>query len=406
LNLYLFISKRIRKGDRGSFSATVSTIAVITVAFGIFVLIISFAVLEGFKKEIRNKIFSLGGHLQVTMADNKESFEENPFSKNTVLYQNWRRLDQIEHLQSYYHKAGLLQTKEEVMGVILKGIGKDYDKTKLQSNLIDGEFFVQKKDSQPSRDIIMSKKISQTLKLKVGDSVLMYFVQNPPRFRKLHVKGIYETGLEEFDEQIVIGDIRLIRQLNHLGDSMVGGYEIFVKDFENIEPAYNQIFDMMDYDMQVEKITDKYPQVFDWLQLLDRNVLVLLVIIFIVSVVIITSGVFIMIVERTKMIGILKALGATDGQVKMIFLYNGVIIIMKGLLMGNFLGIGICYLQHHFKLLPLDPSNYYMDSVPISLEWNTIFMLNLLTLAAISLVLFLPVIVISYIKPVKSIKFS
>jgi lipoprotein-releasing system permease protein len=340
------------------------------------------------------------------MADNKESFEENPFSKNTQLYQNWRNLDQIDHLQSYYHKAGLLQTKEEVMGVILKGIGKDYDRTKLQSNLVDGEFFLQQKDSTPSRDIIVSKKISQKMKLNVGDSVLMYFVQNPPRFRKLNVKGIYETGLEEFDEQIIIGDIRLIRTLNHLGDSMVGGYEIFVKDFENIEPAYNQIFDMMDYDMQVEKITDKYPQVFDWLQLLDRNVLALLVIIFIVSVFIIISGIFIMIVERTTMIGILKALGATDGQVKMIFLYNGLIIIVKGLLIGNILGLGLCYLQYFFKFLPLDPSNYYMDSVPISLEWNTIFMLNLLTLMAISLVLFLPVIVISYIRPVKSIRFS
>ncbi len=339
------------------------------------------------------------------MADNKESFEENPFSKKTSLYQNWSKLDQVEHLQSYFHKAGLLQTKEEVMGVILKGIGKDYDKTKLQSNLIDGEFFVQK-DSLPSRDIIVSKKISDNLKLKVGDSVLMYFVQNPPRFRKLHVKGIYQTGLEEFDEQVIIGDIRLIRQLNHLGDSMVGGYEIFVKDFENIGPAYDQVFDMMDYDMQVEKISDKYPQVFDWLQLLDRNVLALLIIIFIVAIFIIISGIFIMIVERTTMIGILKALGASDGQIKMIFLYNGVIIIVKGLLIGNAAGIGLCYIQAFFRFFPLDPSNYYMDSVPISLDWNTIFILNLLTLMVISLVLFLPVIVISYIRPVKSIRFN
>lgn len=405
MNLYLFISKRIRKGDIGSFSATVSTIAVITVALGIGVLIISFAVLEGFKKEIRNKIFSLGGHLQVTMADNKESFEENPFSKRTALYEQWHTLDQVEHLQSYFHKAGLLQTKEEVMGVIMKGIGKDYDKTKLQKNLIAGEFFVQN-DTIPSRDIIISQRISHNLSLKVGDSVLMYFVQNPPRFRKLKVKGIYETGLEEFDEQVIIGDIRLIRQLNHVGDSMVGGYEIFVKDFENMEPAYNQVFDMMDYDMQVEKITDKYPQVFDWLQLLDRNVVALLAIIFIVSTFIIISGVFIMIVERTTMIGVLKALGATDGQIKGIFLYNGFIIIIKGLLIGNFVGVGFCYLQSVFHFFPLDPSNYYMDSVPISLDWNTIFILNLLTLAVISLVLFLPVIVISYIRPVKSIRFN
>jgi lipoprotein-releasing system permease protein len=405
LNLYLFISKRIRKGDRGSFSSTVSTIAVITVALGIAALIISFAVLEGFKKEIRDKIFSLGGHLQVTMADNKESFEENPFSSNTSFYHNWRQMDQVEQLQSYFHKAGLLQTKEEVIGVILKGIGKDYDKTKFQKNLIAGEFFTQQ-DTIPSRDIIISKKISKTLKLNVGDSVLMYFVQNPPRFRKLNVKGIYETGLEEFDEQIIIGDIQLIRHLNHLGDTMVGGYEIFVKDFDHLDHAYRQVFDMMEYDMQVEKITDKYPQVFDWLQWLDRNVVALLVIIFIVTIFIMIAGIFIMIVERTTMIGVLKALGATDGQVKGIFMYNGIMITLKGLLIGNIWGIGWCLIQAHFHFFPLDPANYYMDSVPISLDWNTIFMLNLLTLSVISLVLFLPVIVISYIKPVKSIRFS
>lgn len=405
MNLYLFISKRIRKGDRGSFSATVSNIAAITVALGIAVLIISFAVLDGFKKEIRNKIFSLGGHLQVTMADNKESFEENPFSINTDLYRNWRKLDQIEHLQSYLHKAGLLQTKEEVMGVILKGIGKDYDKSKLETNIIEGGFFKQS-DSLPSREIIISKKISNTLKLKTGDSVLMYFVQNPPRFRKLVIIGIYETGLEEFDEQIIIGDIRLIRQLNSLGDTLVGGYEVFVKDFRKIEPAYNEVFDMMDYDMQVEKITDKYPQVFDWLELLDREVVLFLVIILLVASFNMVSSVFIMIMERTTMIGMLKAMGATNRQVRNIFLYNGLIIIFKGLVFGNIFGIGICYIQSVFRLFPLDPENYYMNSVPISLDWNTIFALNLLTFVVITLVLFLPVIVISYIRPVKSIRFN
>ncbi|HSZ24684.1 MAG TPA: FtsX-like permease family protein [Cytophagaceae bacterium] len=405
MNLYLFISKRIRKGNKGSFSATVSYIAIITVALGMAVLIISFAVLDGFKKEIRNKMFSLGGHLQVTMADNKESYEENPFSINTDLYRHWRELPDIAHLQSYYHKAGLLQTKDEVMGVILKGIGKDYDKSKLESNLIEGSFFNQH-DSLPSREIIVSKKIAGILKLKVRDSVLMYFVQNPPRFRRLVVKGIYETGLEEFDEQIIIGDIRLIRQLNNQGDTLVGGYEIFVKDFDKIDLAYKEIYDAMDFDMQVEKITDKYPQVFDWLQLLDRNVLLFLVIILLVASFNMVSSVFIMIMERTTMIGILKAMGATNAQVRAIFLYNGLIIILKGLIYGNLVGISLCYLQAVFHLFPLDPENYYMNSVPISLDWYTIFALNLLTFIVITIVLFLPVVVISYIRPVKSIRFN
>ena len=405
MNLYLFISKKIRKGDKGSFSATVSNIAVITVALGIGVIILSFAVLDGFKKEIRNKIFSLGGHIQVTMADNKESFEENPFSVNTDLYRNWRKLNNVEHVQSYFHKAGLLQTKEEVMGVIMKGIGKDFDKTKLEGNLKEGTFFNQT-DSLPSREIIVSKRISNNLKLKVGDSVLMYFVQNPPRFRKLIIRGIYETGLEEFDEQIIFGDIRLIRQLNNMGDSLVGGYEIFIKDFNNMENAYYEVSELADYFMQADRITEKYPQIFEWLEHLDRNVVLFLVIILLVVMFNIVSSIFIMIMERTSMIGLLKAFGATNAQVRNIFLYNGLIIIVKGLFWGNFLGLGACYLQYYFHLFPLNPETYYMNFVPIDIDWYEIFALNLLTFAVISLVLFLPVVLISYIRPVKSIRFN
>jgi lipoprotein-releasing system permease protein len=405
LNLYLFISKRIRKGDRGSFSAIVTHIAITTVALGIGVIILSFAVLFGFKKGISNKIFCLGGHLQVTMADNKASFEENPFSINTDFYHNWRKLKNVAHVQSFMHKAGLLQTKEEVMGIILKGIGKDFDRTNLQGNLVEGKFF-DMKDSIPSRDIIISKKIATSLKLKTGDSVLMYFVQNPPRFRKLVVKGVYETGLEEFDEQTVFGDIRLIRQLNNMGDTLVGGYEVFVKDFSKIDEAYKEVNDKTEFDMYVEKITSKYPQLFDWLQLLDRNVLLFLIIILLVVMFNIVTAIFIMIMERTTMIGMLKAVGATNDQVRKIFFYNGLIIIFKGLFYGNLFGIGICYLQYYFHLFPLDPEIYYMNFVPIYMDWNIIFLLNLLTLVVISLVLFLPIVIISYISPVKSIRFN
>lgn len=311
----------------------------------------------------------------------------------------------VSHVQSYFHKAGLLQTKDEVLGVIMKGIGKDYDKTKLEGNLKEGTF-INHNDTLPSREIIVSKKISTNLRLKVGDSVMMYFVQNPPRFRKLVVTGIYETGLEEFDEQIIFGDIRLVRQLNNLGDTLVGGYEIFIKDFNNLENAYNEIYDKSDYFMQADRITEKYPQIFDWLELLDRNVFLFLIIILLVVMFNIVSSIFIMIMERTSMIGLLKALGASNAQVRNIFLYNGLIIIFKGLFYGNLIGLGVCFFQDYFHLFPLNPETYYMDFVPISLDWNEIFALNLLTFAVISLVLFLPVVLISYIRPVKSIKFN
>lgn len=405
MNFYFFVSSRINKGDKTSFSATVRVIATVIIALGISVILTSFAVLGGFKKNIKEKIFSLGGHIRILMADNRESFEENAFANPTDFYANWRKIEGIEHVQSYMHNLGLLQTPKEVHGVVLKGVDKDYDFSRMQKNLIAGSV-ISLSDSGYSRQVVISKKISEKLSLKLKDTVWMYFLQTPPRYRKLVVCGIYETGLEEFDDQIIFGDIRMLRKINAMSDSMVGGYEVFVKDFENLDQDFNEVLNEMDYFLSAIRITDKFPQVFDWLELVDRNVWIFLVIIIVVSCFIMVSGVFIMIVERTNMIGLLKALGATNAQVRWIFFLNGMGIILKGMLIGNAIAMLVCFLQYQFHLIPLDKANYYMDSVPISWNWYYFVALNLLTLVVVTVVMVIPVAVVSYFKPVKSIRFN
>jgi lipoprotein-releasing system permease protein len=405
LNLYYFISKRINKSRKGSFSSVVGVIATCSIMLGIAVLIISFSILEGFKHKIQNKIFSFGSHMQVTKYDLHKSYEESPLSIHSDLFLHPEKIQEISHIQVYSMKPGLLKTKEEVMGVVMKGIGRDFGLDRFKQNIVEGSF-IKFNDTTYSQDILVSRKIADKMRLKTGDSLLMFFVQYPPRFKKLAIKGIYETGLEELDDQVIIGDIKLNQNLNNWADTLVGGYEIYIKNFSQLDEVSQKVFEVMDYDMQLEKITDKYLQIFDWLTLLRRNVRIFLVLILFVACFNMVSTIFIMIMERTNMIGLLKALGARNDQVHAIFIYNGLFIILRGMLFGNLIGLGFCALQYYFKLIPLDPENYYMSSVPIEWNWLMIVLLNLLIFVMISLVLVIPVFIISRISPIKAIKFN
>jgi lipoprotein-releasing system permease protein len=405
LNLYYFISKRINASKKGSFSALVGVIATGSITMGIAVMLVSFAILEGFNKKIQDKIFSFGSHLQVTKYDLHKSYEESPLTTNSALFKHPEQIPEITHIQAFSLKPCLLKTEDEVLGVVLKGIGKDFNYPVFKTNMVGGSF-INFNTPDPSKDILISERTADKLRLKVGDTVVVYFVQNPPRYRKLMIKGIYETGLEEFDDLIVMGDIRLNQKLNDWNDTLVGGYEIFIKDFSKLDEVSKKVFELMDYDMQMEKISDKYIQIFDWLTLLKRNVRIFLALILIVACFNMVSTIFIMIMERTNMIGILKALGANDKQIHTIFIFNGLSIILKGMVLGNIIGLGFCYLQYYFQFIPLDAENYYMRTVPIEWNWVAIVLLNALTFLLISLILIIPVVIISRIKPIQAIKFN
>jgi lipoprotein-releasing system permease protein len=408
LNISLFIARRLQHTQGKSFSSTVNQIGIAGVAIGIAVMIVSFGILGGFKKTIRHKIFSFGAHLQVSRYHMNRSFDENPISTNSELYTQYQQIPEISHIQVYSHKAGLLKTEDELSGVILKGVGKDFNLPAFQPNMVQGNF-ISFPDTTYSSEIVISQKIAKQLKLKINESVLLYFIQNMqsrPRVRKLIVSGIYETGMEEFDESIVLGDIRLIQRLNDWSDTLVGGYEIYLNDFKKIDEGAEKVFDLMDYDMQVEKITDKYIQIFDWLSLLNRNVAIFLTLILFVACFNMVAILLILIMERTQMIGILKAVGATHKQVRQIFLWGGIRLVVKGLIWGNLLGIGFCAVQYYFQLIPLDVEAYYMHTVPIDWDWLVILLLNLAVLLLVSVVLIIPTIIISRIQPVQALRFD
>ena len=361
-------------------------------------MIITFLISRGFSTAITDKIYSFASHLQVTKYTLGGYYEEIPVSLNSHFYQNYNQLDFIEHVQEYAHKAGLIKTDEEVHGVMLKGV-------RFGKYLEEGRF-IHFNDSTYSKEILISKKLSDKLRLNLGDQVIMYFIQQPVRFRKLKISGIYNTGLEDFDDKILIGDIGLIRRLNGWADTLAGGFEVFIKNPEQLEMAQERLFMEVDSDLFVDKVSDLYRQFFDWLALINRNVYFFLTLVLFIAWVNMGSILLILIMERTQMIGMLKALGSSDRQIRSIFMYNGTLITLKGMLLGNIIGIGLGWLQYRFKIIPLDPENYYMSFVPI--EWNipTIIVLNLAIFVTVHFVLLVSAMFISRLTPVNAIRFD
>ncbi|MBC3785572.1 ABC transporter permease [Spirosoma utsteinense] len=417
MNIPIFLARKVRHAPEGSFSATVTRVGVASIALGLAILIVAFGVLFGYKNTIQQKIFLFGAHIQVSKFTNNYSYAESAISLNTKLYQERERIPGFRHMQAVALKAGILKTKEELMGIVLKGVGRDYDWELLRESITAGTVPAVATDSsngQPSRgstELLISQYMANQLKVKVGDGLPMYFLggQSPgsaPRVRKMTVVGIYDTGLEEVDKTIALGDIRLIQRLNNWGPDSVGSYEIFVRDFDQLEPAVASVFDLMSPDLRLTRVTDQYRPLFDWMVLLDRNMVILLALITFVASFNMVSVLLVLMMERTPMIGLLKAIGGPDTLIRRMFLYVGLNMVGWGLLIGNVVGLTLCWLQWQFRLIPLDPKNYFMTYVPISWDWPTILALNGATIALIALVLWLPTLIINRIQPVKALAFK
>jgi lipoprotein-releasing system permease protein len=406
LNLSYFISKRISSGQKEGFSSIIHTIAVVSIAIGLAASIISFLIMKGFQQTVKDKIYGFSGHIIITKFTTNNSPEEQPMDFRIDVYNNPEKYPFIRHVQEYAHKPGLLKTDDEMVAVFIKGIAKSFDTKSFQESMVEGKF-ISFPDSTYSSDVVLSKTIANQLKTKVGDEIIIHFFQNPPRFRKLKVVGVYETNLSEyFDSKVILGDLRLIQRLNNWPDSVSGGLEVFINDPEQVDEAALTIGQMMDHDLNVEPISVRYVQVFEWLNLLSRQVNILLIIILTVVCVNMISIVLILVMERTQMIGMLKAVGASNGLIRGVFMHSGISLILKGLLLGNVLGLGFCFIQYKFKLIPLNPNDYYMDFVPISWNWEIIGILNVLTFTIVTVVLLLPTRAISNINPIRAIKFD
>ena len=407
MNVPVFLAQKVRHAPNGSFSSTVTRIGIISIALGLAILIVAFAVLFGFKDTIQQKIFLFGAHLQVSKFTNNASYQETPLPLNTALYRDSTRIAGVRHIQAVAMKAGILKTNEELTGVILKGVGRDYDWKLFRGSLVAGTVPVVGADTGAgSTQLLLSQYMANQLNVKVGQTVPLYFLGNPPRARKMTVVGIYDTGLEEVDKTIAIGDIRLIQRLNRWGPDSVGTYEIFVNDFDRVEASANNVFDAMAPDMRLTRVTDQYRPLFDWMMLLDRNMIILLSLIGFVASFNMVSVLLVLIVERTPMIGLLKALGGPNALIRRMFVFVGLNMVIWGLLLGNLVGLGACYLQDRFKLIPLDPKNYFMNYVPIIWDWPTILALNAATILLIALVLWIPTVIINRIRPVKALAFK
>jgi lipoprotein-releasing system permease protein len=409
LNLAYFISKRIAGKDRENFSGPVMRIARLAIALGVGIMILSVAVLTGFQMEIREKVIGFGAHLQIDNFDIHSSYEAKPVSMDQPFYPNIARGDKdVEHIQVFAYKAGIIKTEEQIEGVVLKGIGPDFRWDFFSDKIIEGEKFMLS-DTATSNDVLISGLLADKLLLKTGDPLRMYFIgegETRPRGRRFNVKGIYETGLEEFDKMYVLGDIRQIRRLNNWNDDEVSGFEIFINDFSNLDEVTYRVYSEVGYDLNVVNVREAYPQIFDWLKLLDKNVIVILVLMIAVSAITMISTLLILILEKTNHIGILKALGMDNTGIRAIFLYSAAGIIGRGLLWGNLIAILLSILQNEYHIITLDQSSYYVDFVPVNLNFVHILLVNAGAFIACMAMLLIPSYIISRITPVKAIRFS
>jgi lipoprotein-releasing system permease protein len=407
MNVEYFIAKRLftAKEKNNRYTKPILRIAILAIALSVAVMLLSITVLTGFKNEISNKIIGFSSHITITNFTDNQSYESEPIELNQEFYPSITQQLGIKHIQTFATKAGIIKTEDEILGMVVKGVGSDFDPSFFEQNLVVGEVPTYN-DTITSSKVMISKSVADILQLKLGEKLIMYFVEQPPRVRKFIITGIYETGFGDFDDLIVMADIRHIQKLNSWERNQVGGFEILIDNFDQLDEITAKVYEQIPYNLNAQSIKEQNPQLFDWLDLQDINVRVILILMLIVGAVNMITALLILILERTKLVGILKALGATNWSVRKVFLYNAVYLILKGLFWGNIIGLGIALLQQKFQFISLDPNIYYMITVPINFNFMHILWLNLGTLLICWLILIIPSIIITKITPVKAIRFE
>ena len=407
MNVEYFIAKRLftAKEENKSYTNPILRIAILAIALSVAVMLLSVMVVTGFKNDISDKIIGFGSHITISSFSDNQSYETEPIQISDSLYTSILENPEVKHISTFATKAGIIKTNDEILGVVLKGVSSDYDWTFFNNNLVAGKCF-NVSDSVKTKQVLISENSAKSLQLGVGDDLIMYFVQNPPRVRKFEISGIYNTSLTDFDKLFVIGDIKHIQSLNSWKNNQVGGVEIVVNNFNNLELVTERLYEKIPYDLNAQSIKEKTPQIFDWLDLQDINVRVILILMLIVGGINMITALLILILERTKMIGILKAIGVNNWSVRMVFLYSAVYLILKGLFWGNCIALVFAFLQKQFSIISLDPNIYYMSAVPINFDFISILLLNVGTIIVCYLILIIPSIIITKITPVKAIRFA
>jgi lipoprotein-releasing system permease protein len=417
MNLELFLAKRIHfsknGGDNRRVTPPVVRIAMAGIAIGLAIMIVSVAVVTGFKKEVRNKVIGFGSHIQLTNFDNNISYEAVPLAINDSLRHALKNTPGVRHIEVFATKPGIIKTESDFQGIVLRGVSSDFDTTFFRKHLVEGEMF-RIDPEKPGNDAIISRSMAKMLRLACGDSFFAFFVNNQDvRPRRLHITGIYDTGFLDYDKLFVICDIRQIRRINGWDDDMASGVGIFIDHYDVIDELTDELFfslmdrkDRLGNTYYIRSIKELNPMIFNWLGVLDSNVAVILVLMILVSGFTMIAGLLIIILERTNMIGILKTLGECNYSIRKIFLYVSFFLITKGMFWGNVAGIAVCLLQSHFKWIRLDPETYYLDAMPVDLNITSILIINVGSLAVSMFMMLAPSFLITKIEPANSIRFE
>ena len=403
MNTPFYIARRMGAENK-SITSLVKLIAILSISMGLAVMILAVAVVTGFQHEIREKAIGFGSHIQISNFDYNISYETQPISSGQEWIEAITSLPEVKNIHAFGTKPGIIKTDEEIHGVIFKGIGPDYDWEFFSQRLVEGSINPFS-DTLRSDNIIISARVASLLELKTGDDILLYFIQDPPRVRRLTISAIYETGLEELDELFVLGDIQHVQRLNNWNEDQVGGFGVILTNYKLMNEINRQIMDIIPYTLHSRTISEIYPQIFDWLALLDMNVYVIILIMIMVAGINMITTLLISVLEKTNLIGILKALGAGNSLVRKVFLYHAGFLILRGMVAGNLLGIGLGIIQQQFSLVTLSQESYFMDVVPINFNIAYILALNMGTFLICMLMLIIPSYIISKVSPVKAITF-
>ena len=407
VGLTTFIGNRFIRVFKGSFSRPVIRIATAGISLSVAVMIISVVIVKGFQLEIRNKVIGFSGHI-IVKPFQMSSVDQNipvQFDREDII-ELTNKLEGYISIQPTAEKAGIIKTDDQIEGCIFKGVNEDYYSGFLDGSMKEGNFPVFSSDSV-SNDIIISQTTAKRLNFSVGDAVRMYFLlpgEQQPRGRKFTITGIFDTGLSEFDRRYMFGDIRHLQQLNRWEPNHSGVIEIVLKDYDNIDYAVRRAEQILDYDTEVINVRDMYPEIFNWLDLLDMNVTVIIIIMLIVALINIITILLIRILEKTTAIGILKSMGASNGKIRRIFLYISTVILLRGMLLGNIAGIGLAVLQKYLGIITLDQETYYVSVVPVYFDWSYLIGVNIFVIITGILVMLLPSMIISRIYPAGTLR--
>ncbi len=431
MNLPFFIARRIAFSSGNSFSKIILRIAIAAVALSVAVMISATALISGFKTEISRKIFEFWGHIHISDTQYALSYEPTPISirqpfypsldtvrsitypaTQTILgYETGNEIEKrsrggIRHIQVYAHTPGIIRTKTTMEGILLKGVGADFDWNNLKPYLVAGNF-LSRPDSAPSRDIIISKQTADRLQVNVGDKLIVHFVKQGEQLRRaFQICGLYKTGLEEYDRKFALCDLRITQGLLGWNESQVEGFEIWLDDLRDLD-QYNEFIynEVLPPELLSVSIRDKFPAIFEWLQLQDYNEVVILALMLAVAIINMITALMVLLLEHTSLIGILKALGESTGRIRKIFLYYAAVITLTGMFWGNLIGLGFCFLEDKFHLIRLNEADYYLSYAPVKFNWLAILGVNIGTLIITVTFLILPALWVSRIAPVRAIRF-